>query len=129
LPEAAKGSPFGPNIHALAVYLKSMQLFSYERLRLAFFDLFGLKISEGALKADQLLLALRRGPDYDQHAFRLRLHARLEIGAVGPQIDIAARGEVPILPVLIFVLPLALQPRNDRRRERLSLVSSLICVV
>ena len=49
LPEAAKGSPFGPNIHAMAVYPKSVQLFSYERLRLAFSDLFGLTISEGAL--------------------------------------------------------------------------------
>jgi transposase len=64
LPEAAKGTPFGPNIHAVAVYLKSMQLFSYERLRLAFFDLFGLKISEGALmnmfKRVQAAFAARR---------------------------------------------------------------------
>ena len=35
LPAVAKGAPFGPRIHALAVYLKSLQLFSYERLRLA----------------------------------------------------------------------------------------------
>jgi transposase len=49
LPAAAKGTPFGPRIHALAVYLKSLQLFSYERLRMAMRDLFGLTISEGAL--------------------------------------------------------------------------------
>lgn len=49
LPAAAKGTPFGPRIHALAVYLKSLQLFSYERLRRALSDLFGLSISEGAL--------------------------------------------------------------------------------
>jgi transposase len=64
LPEAAKGSPFGPRIHAMAVYLKSMHLFSYERLRLAFYDLFGLKISEGALmnmfKRKQATFAARR---------------------------------------------------------------------
>jgi len=49
LPPAVRGTPFGPRIHALAVYLKSLQLFSYERLRMALNDLFGLSISEGAL--------------------------------------------------------------------------------
>ena len=49
VPAVAKGTPFGPRIHALAIYLKGMQLFSYERLRAAFRELFGLSISEGAL--------------------------------------------------------------------------------
>ena len=49
LPPAARGTPFGSNIHALAVYLKTMQLFSYERLSAAFRDLFGLQVSQGAL--------------------------------------------------------------------------------
>jgi transposase len=49
LPAAARGTPFGPNIHALAVYLKTMQLFSYERLSAALRDLFGLDVSQGAL--------------------------------------------------------------------------------
>jgi transposase len=49
LPPAMLGTPFGPRIHALAVYLKSLQLFSHERLRAAFDGLFGLSISEGAL--------------------------------------------------------------------------------
>ena len=49
LPAAARGTPFGPRIHALAIYLKSRQAFSYERLRQAFLDLFGLAVSEGAL--------------------------------------------------------------------------------
>ena len=31
LPQAAHGTPFGKRIHALALYLKSNQLFSYER--------------------------------------------------------------------------------------------------
>ena len=43
LPSAAQGTPFGPNIHAVAVYLKTMQLFSYERLSATFRDLFGLQ--------------------------------------------------------------------------------------
>ena len=33
LPQAAQGTPFGPRIHALALYLTTHQLFSYERLR------------------------------------------------------------------------------------------------
>jgi transposase len=48
-PAAAQGTPFGPRIHALALYLKTNQLFSYERLQGAFAALFGLKLSQGAL--------------------------------------------------------------------------------
>lgn len=49
LPAAAQGTPFGHRIHALALYLKSNQLFSYERLQGALADLFGLQLSQGAL--------------------------------------------------------------------------------
>ena len=49
LPEAAQGTPFGKRIHALALYLKSNQLFSYVRLQGVFADLFGLQLSQGAL--------------------------------------------------------------------------------
>jgi len=49
LPQAAHGTPFGKRIHALALYLKSNQLFSYERLQGVFADLFGLTLSQGAL--------------------------------------------------------------------------------
>jgi transposase len=75
LPAAVLGTPFGPRIHAMAIYLKGLQLFSYERLRMAFIDLFGLSISEGALmnmfkrakaafeaKRTEALTALRRAP-------------------------------------------------------------------
>ena len=48
-PAAAIGSPFGPGIASLAVYLKHFHLFSYERLQGIFKDVFGVKISEGAL--------------------------------------------------------------------------------
>jgi transposase len=74
-PPAMLGTPFGPRIHAMAVYLKSLQLFSYERLRAAFDDLFGLSLSEGALmnmfkrtksafeeKRTQALALLRKAP-------------------------------------------------------------------
>ena len=39
-------------------------------------------------KAHQLLLALRRGPDHDKHTLTLIFHARLEIDAIGPDINI-----------------------------------------
>jgi len=45
----ATTTPFGPRIHALAIYLKSFQAVSYERLRFLFRDAFGLIVSEGAL--------------------------------------------------------------------------------
>ena len=49
LPEAAKGTPFGPRLHAVATYLKTFQALSYERLQRTFGDLFGLSISQGGL--------------------------------------------------------------------------------
>jgi transposase len=45
----ASGSPFGPNIQALALYLKQVQHVSYQRLQAMFADVFGLTISQGAL--------------------------------------------------------------------------------
>jgi transposase len=44
----ATTTPFGPRIHALAIYLKGFQALSYERLRGLFHDAFGLSVSEGA---------------------------------------------------------------------------------
>lgn len=49
LPVAATGTPFGPRIHALAIYLKTRHALSYERLQRLFLDLFGLTLSQGAL--------------------------------------------------------------------------------
>jgi len=73
MPQAAQGTPFGRRIHALALYLKTNQLFSYQRLQGVFRDLCGLDISQGALmnmfkrtapvfaaKRDDALVALRR---------------------------------------------------------------------
>jgi len=48
-PAVAQATPFGPRIHALATYLKSLQALSYERLQRLFLDLFGLTVSQGAL--------------------------------------------------------------------------------
>ncbi len=49
LPEAACGSPFGPRLNGLVVYLKTFQSVSFARLEQMFDDVFGLKLSQGAL--------------------------------------------------------------------------------
>ncbi len=49
-PAVATATPFGPRIHALAIYLKGFHALSYERLRFLFRDAFGLIVSEGALR-------------------------------------------------------------------------------
>jgi transposase len=49
MPAAAKGTPFGPRLHAVATYFKTFQALSYERLQGAFDHLFGLTISQGGL--------------------------------------------------------------------------------
>ena len=49
LPNAAHGSPFGPRLHGLALYLKTFQAISFARLEGMLSDLFGVKISQGAL--------------------------------------------------------------------------------
>ena len=49
VPEAARGTPFGPRLHAMATYLKTFQALSYERLQAALSDLFGLTLSQGGL--------------------------------------------------------------------------------
>ena len=39
VPEAARSTPFGPRLHAVATYLKTFQALSYERLQAALSDL------------------------------------------------------------------------------------------
>lgn len=46
-----EGSPFGPSILALALYLRFTHAISYRRLTRLFLHLFALKLSEGALDA------------------------------------------------------------------------------
>ena len=48
-PAGADATPFGPRLHALALYLKTFQALSYERLQGAMKDLFGLTVSQGGL--------------------------------------------------------------------------------
>jgi transposase len=44
-----KGSPFGPNLRALVIYLRFTQGIAFQRLATLLSDLLGLEISEGAL--------------------------------------------------------------------------------
>jgi transposase len=62
LPEGLEpGTPFSPGIVALAMYLRFVHQVSYRRLSRLLLELFGLRISEGALDA-----AFRRGkPRFD----------------------------------------------------------------
>lgn len=53
------GSPFGPNLRAFVIYLRSVQGIPLARLRAVMADLFGLEISEGALVN---ILAASGGP-------------------------------------------------------------------
>ena len=47
--DMAPGTPFGPNIHALLLYLHHSHHVGFERLSRIMGELFGLKISEGAI--------------------------------------------------------------------------------
>ena len=48
-PPEAPGSPFGPGIVALVTYLHGCQMVGFKRLTEVLDDLFGLKISQGAI--------------------------------------------------------------------------------
>ena len=74
-------------------------------------------------EAEQLLLALRRGADDDQDALRLVLQTRLQIDAVGPDVDVALGRQVPLAPALVFVDPDVLQPRDRRGRQARSILA------
>lgn len=65
------GSPFGPNLRALAIYLRFTQGVAFERLSRLMSDLFGLTISEGALV--NILSAARQPFAAASAAIRARL--------------------------------------------------------
>src|SRR6188472_2969539 len=74
-------------------------------------------LTRADLEADEFLLALRRGADNHQHAFRDWLHAGLEVDPVGPDVDVAAGRQVTATPSVVFALPGRRQPPDHRRRE------------
>ena len=74
-------------------------------------------LAHADLEAEQFLLALRGGADQHQHALRLRLHPRLQVDAIGPDIHVAPRRQVAPLPARVVRFPLAPQPRDRRGRQ------------
>ncbi len=68
-----RGSPFGPNLRALAMYLRFTQAISFERLARLLGDMLGLEISEGALV--NMLDAARDGFAKARSSIRERLLA------------------------------------------------------
>ena len=69
------------------------------------------------LEADQLLPALRRGADEDQHALSLVLHPGLQVDPVGPDVDVVSGRQVPPLPALVLGLPFGREAHHDRGRQ------------
>ena len=67
-PGLEPGSPFGPSIEALAVYLHHCQAIGFERLSALFRDIFGVPISEGALAN----LFKRVKPRFDEQATAIK---------------------------------------------------------
>ena len=53
----------------------------------------------------------------DQDALRLVLQTRLQVDAVGPDVDVALGRQVALAPSLVFVGPDLLQPRDGRGRQ------------
>ena len=49
LPAAAQGSPFGPRLHGLVLYMKTYHAVSYARLERMLDEVFGIKVSQGGL--------------------------------------------------------------------------------
>lgn len=68
----ATTTPFGPRIHALAIYLKGFRALSYERLRGMFRDALELDVSEGALMNMFLRSHVRFGNEASQARAILR---------------------------------------------------------
>ena len=73
--------------------------------------------ADADLEAEQFLLAFRRGADHHQHAVGHRLHAGLEVDAIGPDIDVAPGRQVTLLPARVIIGPALLQPGDDRGRQ------------
>lgn len=86
-PSAATRSPFGPGIASLSVYLKTFQLFSYERLQALFADVFGLKISQGGIKNILTRSAKAFTPGYEEALSTLRQSAAVASDETGMRIE------------------------------------------
>ena len=82
------GFPFGPSIEALAVDLRYKHAIAYKRLSKLFDDLYGLKISQGAL------VGLFRGvkPDFDAQVSAILARLRQSRTVCSDETGVGIRG-------------------------------------
>jgi hypothetical protein len=68
-------------------------------------------------EADQLLAAFRRRADQHQDALLFVFEACLEMDAIGPDVDVALRRQIALLPRGVLVQPAFLQPADGGCRQ------------
>src|SRR5712664_541807 len=68
-------------------------------------------------EADQFLAAFRRRADQHQDALLFVFEARLEMDAVGPDVDVALCRQIALLPGGVLVEPTVLQPADGGCRQ------------
>src|SRR3954453_2251881 len=68
-------------------------------------------------EADQFLAAFRRRTDQHQDALLFVLEPRLEMDAIGPDVNVALRRQITSLPRGVFVDPTVLQPTDGGCRQ------------
>jgi transposase len=86
-PEAASGTPFGPQIATLAFYYKHFHHLSYERLAAMFRDVFGLRLSEGALANLFRREGARFEAEKERHVVQLRAAELVASDETGVRIE------------------------------------------
>src|SRR5271156_4945447 len=78
-------------------------------------------------EADQFLAAFRRRTDQHEDALLLVFEARLEMDAIGPDIDIALRRQIAPLPWGVLVEPAILQAADGGCRQPGSILAEQRC--
>src|SRR5262249_7604245 len=73
-----------------------------------------LRFPDAVLDDDQLLMAVRRGPQQHQDALPAAFQADVAIDAIGPDVDIVLVRQRALAPIVVLPLPDALKPRNGR---------------
>ncbi len=97
-PAVATTTPFGPRIHALAIYCKGFQALSYERLRGFFRDAFGLIVSEGAL----MNMFIRSHPKFELEAEKAKAFLRKARVVASDETSVRIEGTNSYLSVRTF---------------------------
>jgi transposase len=106
------GTPFGPQIHALLLYLHHSQHVSFERLARLLGELFGLRISEGAISN----ALARKAPALE--ASRMAIEARLRAAEVVASDETTTRIDGVTHWHWVFVTAQAVLHRIAPRRAR-----------